>query len=62
MAGAYTLPKIFSHKRLNRGGSYEFEIPVKYRLYGQGKIVQWLNKKLETVKKEQQCKFSKSLK
>ena len=27
------------------------EIPVKYCFYGQGKIVQWLTKKLETVKK-----------
>ena len=35
------------------------EIPVKYRLHGQEKIVQWLNKKLETVKKELQCKISK---
>ena len=47
---------------MNRGGSYELEIPVKHRLYGQEKIVQWLNKKLETVKKELQCKISKSLK
>ena len=38
------------------------EIPVKYRLYGQKKIVQWLNQKLEMVKKELQCKISKSLK
>ena len=38
-------------KRLNRGGGYGLEIPVKYRFYGQEKIVQWLTKKLETVKK-----------
>ena len=27
------------------------EIPIKHRFYGQEKIVQWLTKKLETVKK-----------
>ena len=43
-------------KRLNRGGGYGLEIPVKYRFYGQGKIVQWLTKRLETVK-ELECKF-----
>ena len=37
-------------KRLNRGGDYGQEIPVKYRFYGQEKIFQWLTKKLETVK------------
>ena len=37
---------------LNRGGGYELEIPVKHRFYGQEKIVQWLTKKLETVKTE----------
>ena len=26
--------------------------PVNYRLYGQEKITQWLNKKLETVKEK----------
>ena len=54
--------KIYGNKKLNRGGSYGMEISVKYCLYGQEKIVQWLNKKLETVKKELQCKISKSLK
>ena len=29
-------------KRLNRGSDYRREIPVKYRFYGQEKIVQWL--------------------
>ena len=48
---------IFSHKRLNHGGSYKLEIPVKYRLYDQEKIVQWLNKKLEKVKKSYNVKF-----
>ena len=38
------------------------EIQVKYRFYGQEKIVQWFTKKLETVKKELQCKISKCLK
>ena len=38
-------------KRLNREGGYGLQIPVKYRFYGQEKIVQWLTKKLETVKK-----------
>ena len=54
--------KIFSHKRLHRGGTYWLEIPVKYCLHGQEKIVQWLNEKLEMVKKELKCKISKSLK
>ena len=33
------------------------EIPIKYRFYGQEKIVQWLTKKLETVKKSYNTKF-----
>ena len=49
-------------KRLNRGGGYGLEIPVKYRYYGQEKLIQWLSKKLETVKKELECKISKCLK
>ena len=36
---------------LKRGGGYGLEIPVKYRSYSQEKIVQWLTKKLEPVKK-----------
>ena len=43
---------------LNHGGDCGMEIPVKCRLYGQEKIVQWLTKKLEAVKKELQCKIS----
>ena len=34
-------------KRLNCGGDYGLEISVKYRFYGQEKIIQWLAKKLE---------------
>ena len=49
-------------KMLNRGGDYGLEIPVKYRFYDQEKIVQGLTKKLETVKKELECKISKCLK
>ena len=49
-------------KRLNRGGGYGLEIPVKYRFNGQKKIVQWLTKKLETVRNELECKISKCLK
>ena len=49
-------------KKLNRGGGYRLEIPVKYRVNSQKKIVQWLTKKLETVKKELECKISKCLK
>ena len=30
--------KIFGHKRLNRGGGYRLEIPVKYRFCCQEKI------------------------
>ena len=37
------------------------EIQVKYRFYGQGKIVQWLTKKIKTLKKKLQCKISKCL-
>ena len=38
-------------KRLNHGygGGYGLKIPLRYLSYGQGKIVQWLTKKLETV-------------
>ena len=49
----------FISKRLNRGDDYRLEIPVKYRFYDQEKIVQQLNKKLETVKKELEYKNSK---
>ena len=49
-------------KMLNRRGDYGLEIPVKYRFHGQEKIVQWLTKKLETVKKDLECKISKCLK
>ena len=38
------------------------EIPIKYRFYGQEKIVQWLTKKLETVKKKLRYKISECLK
>ena len=38
-------------KRLNGEGGYGLEIPVKYRFCRQEKIVQWLTKKLETIKK-----------
>ena len=44
-------------KRLNRWGGYRLEIQVKYRFYGQEKIVQWLTKKLEAAKKELECKY-----
>ena len=47
---------------LNRGGGYDLEIPVKYCFYSQEKIVQWLIKKLETVKIELRCEISKYLK
>ena len=48
-------------KRINRGSGYGLEIPVKYRYYGQEKLIQWLAKKL-AVKKELECKISKCLK
>ena len=38
-------------KRVNRGSGYGLEISVKYRYYGQEKLIQWLAKKLEAVKK-----------
>ena len=49
-------------KRLNCGGGYGLEIPVIYRFYGQEKLVNWLIKKIEAVKKEFACKVSKCLK
>ena len=49
-------------KRINRGSGYGLEIPVKYWYYGQEKLIQWLAKKLEAVKKELECKISKCLK
>ena len=49
-------------KKLNRGGGYGLEIPVIYRFYDQEKLVNWLIKKIETVKKELECKVSKCLK
>ena len=47
----YSFLSSWATKNLNRGGSYGLEVPVKYCLYGQEKIVQWLNKNLEIVKK-----------
>ena len=38
-------------KRLNRGGSYGLEIPVIYRFHTQEKLVNWLMKMTEVVKK-----------
>ena len=38
-------------KRVNRGSGYGLEIPVKYGYYSQEKLIQWLAKKLEAVKK-----------
>ena len=38
-------------KTLNRGGSYGVEIPVIYRFYAQEKLVNWLMKMTEVVKK-----------
>ena len=49
-------------KKLNRGRAYGFEIPVIYRFYGQEKLVNWLIKKIEAVKKELECKVPKCLK
>ena len=49
-------------KRLDCGGDSGLENPVKYYFYGQEKIVQWLTKILETVKKELECKISECLK
>ena len=49
-------------KRLNRGGAYGLAIPVIYRFYGQEKLVNWLIKKIEAIKKELECKVSKCLK
>ena len=48
-------------KRLNHGGGYSLGIPVIYRFYGQEKLVNWLIKKDEAVKKELECKVFKCL-
>ena len=44
-------------KKLNRGDGYGLEILVIYHFYGQEKIVQWLTKNLETIKKSQNVEF-----
>ena len=49
-------------KKLNCGVGYGLEIPVIYRFYGQEKLVNWLIKKIQAVKKELECKVSKCLK
>ena len=49
-------------KRVNRESGYGLESPVKYRYYGQEKLIQWLAKKLKAVKKELECKIYKCLK
>ena len=49
-------------KRVNRGDGYGLEIPVAYRLNGPEKLVKWLIKKIEAVRKELDCKVSKCLK
>ena len=45
-------------KRLNRGEGYGLEIPVIYRFYVQEKLVNWLIKKIEALKKEPEYKVS----
>ena len=49
-------------KKLNHGGGHGLEIPIKYCFYGLEKIVQWLTKKLKTLKEEIKRKISKYLK
>ena len=49
-------------KRLNRGGGCGLDITVIYGFYGQEKLVIWLIKKIEAVKKELECKVCKCLK
>ena len=39
-------------KNLNHGGGHGLETPIKYCFYGLEKIVQWLTKKLKTLKEE----------
>ena len=46
----------------NPGGGYRLEIPAIYHFYGQEKLVNWLIKKIEAVKKELKCKVSKCMK
>ena len=51
-------------KRVNRGDGYDLEIPIVYRFNHNGpeKLVKWLIKKIEAVRKELDCKVSKCLK
>ena len=49
-------------KRFNHGGGYSLEIPVINCFYGQEKLLNWLIKKAEALKKELECKVSKRLK
>ena len=46
-----------AEKGLNRGGSYGLETPVIYHIYGKEKLVNWLIKKIQAVKKELECKI-----
>ena len=45
-------------KRLNHGGGYGLETPVISRFYDQEILVNCLIKKIETVKKELECKVT----
>ena len=49
-------------KRVNRGGGYGLEIPVIYRFDGPEKLVKWLIKKIEAVRKGLDHKVLKCLK
>ena len=49
-------------KGLNPGGDYGLEIPVICCFYGQEKLINWLIKKIEAVKKVLECKVSTCLK
>ena len=42
-------------KKLNGGEGYGLEIPVIFCFYGQEKLINWLIKKIEAVKKELEC-------
>ena len=48
-------------RRVNRGGGYGLEIPVRSQFLGPANAIDWL-KKLKTVEKELECDVSEFLK
>ena len=49
-------------ERLNRGGGYGLEIPVMYRFHGPEKLINWLGKKIKSIRSDWHGKVVKCLK